>query len=150
MPSIRPECRLEIAPAPVGEVLALREALGVSDAVAQVLVRRGMGEPGVAAAFLAADEVHPPEAFAGIGDAVDLILGHVRRGSRIVVHGDYDVDGVTSTAVLVRSLRRLGADPGWFLPSRLEDGYGLARTTVERFAREGVGLLVTVDCAITA
>jgi single-stranded-DNA-specific exonuclease len=66
------------------------------------------------------------------------------------VHGDYDVDGVCSTAVLVRSLRRLGADPGWFLPSRTEDGYGLSLKTVERLAAEGAGLLVTVDCAITA
>jgi single-stranded-DNA-specific exonuclease len=134
----------------VGDVLRLREGLGVSDVVAQVLVRRGMGDPGVAAAFLAAAETHPPEAFAGIGDAAGLILDHVRRGSRIVVHGDYDVDGVCSTAVLVRSLRRLGGDPAWFLPSRMEDGYGLSGKTVERLAAEGTGLLVTVDCAITA
>ncbi|MDX6699279.1 MAG: single-stranded-DNA-specific exonuclease [Solirubrobacteraceae bacterium] len=131
-------------------MLALREELGVSDVLGQVLVRRGMGDPAVARAFLAADEVHPPDAFAGIDDAVALIRDHVGRGSRIVVHGDYDVDGVCSTAVLVRSLRRLGADPGWFLPSRTEDGYGLSRRTVDRLAAEGTGLLITVDCAITA
>ncbi|MDX6672542.1 MAG: single-stranded-DNA-specific exonuclease [Solirubrobacteraceae bacterium] len=134
----------------MGRVLALCEELGVSDAVAQVLVRRGMGDPATAAAFLAAEEEHSPDAFEGIGDAVALILGHVERGSRIVVHGDYDVDGVCSTATLVRSLRRLGADPAWFLPSRLEDGYGLSPRTVQRLAAEGAGLLITVDCAITA
>ena len=139
-----------MAPAPVADVLRLRAQLGVSDVVAQVLVRRGLADPVSAAAFLAADEAHSPEAFAGIGDAVALILDHVRRGSRVVVHGDYDVDGVCSTATLLRSLRRLGAEPGWFLPSRLEDGYGLSLATVERLAAEGTGLLVTVDCAITA
>jgi single-stranded-DNA-specific exonuclease len=134
----------------VGDVLRLRDELGVSDVVAQVLVRRGMAEPDVAAAFLAADEEHSPDAFEGMGDAVEPILDHVRRGSRVVVHGDYDVDGVCSTAALVRSLRRLGAEPGWFLPSRLEDGYGLSMKTVERLAAEGTALLITVDCAITA
>ena len=150
MPSIRDGCRLEVTEAPVADVLALQARLGLSDVVAQVLVRRGLADPDAAGAFLAAAEEHPPEAFEGIADAVALVLGHVRRGSRIVVHGDYDVDGVCSTAVLVRSLRRLGADPAWFLPSRLEDGYGLSGATVARLAREGTGLLVTVDCAITA
>lgn len=150
MPPLRPDTRLEVPAAPVADVLRLRAELGLSDVLAQVLVRRGMADPAVAAAFLAADAEHPPEAFEGIGDAVAAILDHVRRGSRVVVHGDYDVDGVCATAIMVRSLRRLGADPGWFLPSRLQDGYGLSRATVERLAAERTGLLVTVDCAITA
>ncbi len=83
-------------------------------------------------------------------EAVDVILRHVREGNRIVVHGDYDVDGVSSTAVLVGTLRELGADCGWFLPSRTEDGYGLAVATVDRLAAAGTKLLVTVDCGITA
>ena len=79
-----------------------------------------------------------------------MILEHVSRGSRIAVHGDYDVDGVCSTAILLRALRALGADPTWEIPSRFEDGYGLSTATVERLAASGVGLLVTVDCGITA
>jgi len=82
--------------------------------------------------------------------AVALILRHVSAGSRITVHGDYDVDGVCSTALLVRALRRLGADVDSFLPSRLDDGYGLSAATVERLAGRGTELLITVDCAITA
>ena len=82
--------------------------------------------------------------------AAELILGHVGRGSRIAVHGDYDVDGVCSTAILVRALRALGAEPTWEIPSRFDDGYGLSVATVERLAAAGVGLLVTVDCGITA
>ena len=79
-----------------------------------------------------------------------MILDHVARRSRITVHGDYDVDGVAATAVLVRALRTLGADVDWYLPSRIDDGYGLAAATVERLAARGTDLLVTVDCAITA
>ncbi|MGI8513051.1 MAG: single-stranded-DNA-specific exonuclease RecJ, partial [Solirubrobacteraceae bacterium] len=71
-------------------------------------------------------------------------------GSRIVVHGDYDVDGVCATAVLVRALRRAGAQPAWHLPSRGDEGYGLSAATVTRLAAQGTGLLVTVDCATTA
>ena len=66
------------------------------------------------------------------------------------MHGDYDVDGVSATAVLVRALRTVGGDVDWYLPSRIDDGYGLARATVDRLAARGTQLLVTVDCAITA
>jgi single-stranded-DNA-specific exonuclease len=131
-------------------VLALQRELGVSGPLAQVLVRRGLGEPGAARAWLAAADEHPPEALGGMADAVALVLEHVRRGSRITIHGDYDVDGVCSTAILVNGLRALGASPDWHLPSRSEDGYGLSAPTVDRLAARGTDLLVTVDCAITA
>jgi single-stranded-DNA-specific exonuclease len=142
--------RLEIAPCDPSAVEALRAALGCSRAFAQVLVRRGLADPAAARAFLAAEEAHDPAAFAGIDAAVALILRHVAAGSRITVHGDYDVDGVCATALLLRALRRLGGDVEWFLPSRVDDGYGLAHATVERLAARGTRLLVTVDCAITA
>ena len=86
----------------------------------------------------------------GMADAVEVLLRHVGRGSRIVVHGDYDVDGVCSTAVLARALRRLGAAPVCELPSRFDEGYGLSSAGVERQAAAGTDLLVTVDCGITA
>ncbi len=149
-PLPRPVARLEIAPAPVADVLRLEREVGVSHVVAQALVRRGLEDPEAARAWLAADERHPASAFAGIGDAVALIRRHVDAGARITVHGDYDVDGVCSTAILVRALRRMGADVDWFLPSRTDDGYGLNERTVERLARRGTRLLVTADCAITA
>jgi single-stranded-DNA-specific exonuclease len=142
--------RLDIPPAPIDRVRALERALGVSFPVAQILVRRGLGEEADARAWLAAAERHEPSRFAGIDDAVALVLEHVRAGSRITVHGDYDVDGVCSTAILVRTLRALGADVDWYLPSRTEDGYGLSAATVKRLADRGTRLLVTADCAITA
>jgi single-stranded-DNA-specific exonuclease len=144
------ERRLDIPPAPIASVRALERALGVSFATAQVLVRRGLGDEAVARAWLAGDERYEPSGFAGVDVAVALVLDHVRAGSRVTVHGDYDVDGVCSTAILVRALRALGADVDWFLPSRGEDGYGLAAATVERLASRGTRLLVTADCAITA
>ncbi|HKG04625.1 MAG TPA: single-stranded-DNA-specific exonuclease RecJ [Conexibacter sp.] len=142
--------RLAIAPCDPTSVERLGAALGCSRTFAQVLVRRGLGDPVAARAFLAAEDVHDPRAFAGMEAAVELIARHIAAGSRITVHGDYDVDGVCATAVLVRALRRLDADVDWFLPSRVDDGYGLAATTVERLAARGTRLLITVDCAITA
>jgi single-stranded-DNA-specific exonuclease len=142
--------RFEIAPCPSEAVAALRAELGVSRALAQVLVRRGLDEPARARAFLAAEEEHDHRQFTGIGEAVATILAHARASRRITIHGDYDVDGVCSTAILVRALRAIGADVDSYLPDRASDGYGLNEATVRRLAARGTQLLVSVDCAITA
>lgn len=144
------ETRFEIPDCPPAAVARLRSELGVSDVLAQVLVRRGLAEPGAAQAFLAAEESHPYTAFAGIEAALASVRRHVQAGTRITVHGDYDVDGVCATAILVRALRRLGADVDWYLPDRASDGYGLSLDTVARLAARGTRLLITADCAITA
>jgi single-stranded-DNA-specific exonuclease len=144
------EVRHDIPPYDYAAAARLERALGVSHVLAQVLVRRGMAAPDTAGAFLAAQDAHPLDAFGGLREAAALILGHVTRGSLVTVHGDYDADGVCSTAVLVRALRTLGARVDWYLPHRIDDGYGLAAATVERLAARGTDLLVTVDCAITA
>ena len=128
----------------------MRRELGVSAALGQVLVRRGMSEPTLARAFLSGGEEHPAQAFTGIDAAVATILRHVAAGTRITIHGDYDVDGICSTAVLLRTLRALGAEVDSYLPDRASDGYGLNAATVRRLAARGTRLLVTVDCAITA
>jgi single-stranded-DNA-specific exonuclease len=142
--------RFEIPPAPAAQVAALERSLGVGRICAEVLVRRGYAEPSAAAHFLAADEHPPLDAFEGLADAAEVLLRHARAGSRIVVHGDYDCDGVCATATLVRALRQVGAQADWFLPHRVEDGYGLNERTVRRLAAEGAGLVVTVDCGITS
>lgn len=149
-PAAPHERRLALAPCDTAAVETLRGALRCSRTLAQVLVRRGYDDPAAARAFLAATDAHDPSAFSGIDAAVETIMGHVRAGTRITVHGDYDVDGVCSTAILLRALRQLGADADWFLPSRIDDGYGLAAATVDRLAARGTRLLITVDCAITA
>ncbi len=119
--------RFEIAPCPPQAVARLQDELGVSCALAQVLVRRGHDAPAGARAFLAADERHDHTLFAGIETAVSTVLAHVADGRRITIHGDYDVDGVCSTAILVRALRALGADVDSYLPDRA-DGYGLSES----------------------
>jgi len=144
------DVRLEVAPYDYAAAERLSAELGVSHVTAQVLVRRGFADPGCAREFLEADIRHPLDAFGGLRESAARILAHVERRSRVTVHGDYDVDGVAATAILVRALRTLGADVDWYLPSRIDDGYGLARSTVERLAMRGTELLVTVDCAITA
>jgi single-stranded-DNA-specific exonuclease len=142
--------RLELAPYDLAGALRLQRELGVGSVLAQILARRGLTEPADARAFLDPRECHPPSAFAGIEAAVELIERHLATGSRITVHGDYDVDGVCATAVLVRALRDRGGQVGWYLPDRIDDGYGLSGDTVRRLAARGTDLLITVDCAITA
>jgi single-stranded-DNA-specific exonuclease len=145
-----PPVAFDIKPVAFADVVALERELGVSHTLAQVLCRRGLSEVAAARAFLAADEAYSPRAFRGIAAALELVLGHVAAGSVITVHGDYDCDGVCSTAILVSALRSLGADVDWYLPDRTSDGYGLAASTVERLASRGTKLLITADCAITA
>jgi single-stranded-DNA-specific exonuclease len=141
--------RFDIPECPPHEVARLRSELGVSAPLAQVLVRRGLNDPTTARGFLAAEEGHCLSSFGGLEEAATLLLRHVRAGTRITIHGDYDVDGVCSTAILLRALRGLGASVDWHLPDRAE-GYGLSRATVERLAARGTGLLITADCGITA
>src|SRR5690242_14322679 len=145
-----PAPRLEVPEYELAAALELRRELGVSHAFAQVLVRRGLSDPQAARDFLGAAETHDPAEFSGIDVAVDAIRRQIESGGRIVVHGDYDVDGVCATAIMVRALRARGANVGWYLPDRLTDGYGLALDTVDRLASRDTGLIVTVDCAITA
>jgi len=136
-------------PCPVERSLALADALGVTTHTASILARRGLVDVDAARAFLAAADVHDPALMGGMGEACDLILRHVGEGSRVVVFGDYDVDGVCSTAIAIRALRAIGAQPAWRLPSRAE-GYGLSEAVVRELAAEGAGLIVTVDCGVTA
>jgi single-stranded-DNA-specific exonuclease len=129
---------------------ALARGLEVSPVVGAILARRGFGELEEARRFLAAEDWNDPLTLPGVPAACELILGHIERGSVIAVFGDYDVDGVCSTAMLLRTLRALGADPVWELPSRFDQGYGLSAGAIDGLVGRGVGLLVTVDCGITA
>ena len=137
-------------PYSVGAARRLQAELGLSAPTAAILARRGYADPASARRFLDAADRHDPLALSGADAACELLLAHVGRGSRILVFGDYDVDGVCSTAILLRALRAAGADPAWELPSRQDGGYGLSLAAVERLAAQGVELLVTVDCGITA
>jgi single-stranded-DNA-specific exonuclease len=140
-----------LRPCPRPEVDALASELGISEVTASVLVRRGYGDPETARAFLDARLVsHDPFSLGDMTAACELIRAAVAAGRRICVHGDYDVDGICATALALSVLRRLGAEVDWHLPSRFEEGYGIAAETLTRLAGDGYGLVVTVDCGITA
>jgi single-stranded-DNA-specific exonuclease len=133
------------------DVAALAEALEITETTAAVLVRRGYGEVEAARAYLAGEGApHDPFLLGDMHVAVARIRAAVAAGERICVHGDYDVDGICATALAVLTLRELGADVEWHLPSRFEEGYGVSGDTIARLADAGCGLLITVDCGITA
>ena len=93
---------------------------------------------------------HDPFLLGDMAGAVERIRAAIEAGKRICVHGDYDVDGICATALGVLVLRELGADVVWHLPSRFEEGYGVSSATLAKLADDGVGLVLTVDCGITA
>jgi single-stranded-DNA-specific exonuclease len=140
-----------ICPCPHRQSSALARELGVSEITASVLVRRGYGDPEEAKAFLAGEQpLHDPFLLGDMAAAVELIRAAAADGRRICVHGDYDADGICATVLAIRVLRELGADVEWHLPSRFDEGYGVSSATLERLADEGCGLVLTVDCGITA
>jgi single-stranded-DNA-specific exonuclease len=133
------------------EVEALAAELSVGEVLASVLARRGHGDPAAARAFLeAALPEHDPFGLGDMREACEAIRAAVERGATICVHGDYDADGICATALAVLVLRELGAEVTFHLPSRFEEGYGVSGDTLTRLAAEGVGLVLTVDCGVTA
>jgi len=140
-----------IRPCPHEVQAGLASALGISELTAGILVRRGYDDPASARAFLAGEmPPHDPFLLGDMEAACDRIRAAVAEGRRICVHGDYDVDGIAATALAVLLLRELGADVDWHLPSRFDEGYGVRSETLARLADEGCGLVLTVDCGITA
>ncbi|HTU14167.1 MAG TPA: single-stranded-DNA-specific exonuclease RecJ [Solirubrobacterales bacterium] len=132
------------------EALSLARELDLKLPVATALVRRGHRSPAEARAFLAADETHDPSSFEGMDEVVDLVTAAIDGGRRITVYGDFDVDGVASTSILVGLFRHLGADADWFIPDRIADGYGLNDEAIRTIAGRGTDLVITVDCGVTA
>src|SRR5215210_5883694 len=133
------------------DVESLARELEVSETLAAVLVRRGYDDAATARAFLAAElPEHDPFELGDMREACEAIRAAVAAGTRICVHGDYDADGICATALAVLVLRELGAHVTWHLPSRFDEGYGVAGETLTRLAGEGVGLVLTVDCGVTA
>src|SRR5918912_2905153 len=140
-----------IRPCPHRQADLLAQALGLSEITASVLVRRGYGDPETARAFLAGEQpLHDPFLLGDMSVAVARIRAAITDGRRICVHGDYDADGICATALAVLVLRAAGAEVEWHLPSRFDEGYGVSASTLERLAEEGCGLVLTVDCGITA
>src|SRR5437867_3549736 len=130
----------------------LSASLSVSPIVAELLVARGHQDLDSAQAFLnpSLDQLHDPTLMRGMSDAVKRLLHAIDNHEPILVYGDYDVDGTTGTAVLLRALRMLGATAGFHVPHRFTEGYGIQQAALETALANGYKLVVSVDCGITA
>src|SRR6266436_4787039 len=130
----------------------LASALGVSPIVAGLLVARGHHDLDSARAFLtpSLDQLHDPFLMRGMIDAVMRLLHAIENHEPILIYGDYDVDGTTGTAVLLRALRMLGGTAGYHVPHRFTEGYGIQQAGLEKAVRDGSKLVVSVDCGIRA
>ena len=148
MPAIGP--RWDALPCDDAAAERLAAALGIAAVVARLLCQRGLSDPELAGRFLnpVLDHLHDPMLLADMSVAIDRIMMAIARKERIAIHGDYDVDGVTSTVMLRRALELLGGDVVHFIPERLRDGYGLQPAAIERLQADGVALVISVDCGI--
>ncbi len=130
----------------------LEEKLGVSTVIAKILIKRGIDTPEKAEKFLSAslEDLHSPFLMADMDKAVSRLDQAIRKQERIMLHGDYDVDGVSAVAFMTRVLRTLGADVSHYIPHRLSEGYGMSQNGVEEAKRRDTNLIISVDCGITA
>jgi|WetSurMetagenome_2_1015567.scaffolds.fasta_scaffold00022_31 single-stranded-DNA-specific exonuclease len=131
---------------------ALSESLRIPFAAALVLAVRGFTTPDECGRFFSPGQAqfNDPFLFRDMEKACDRVCAAIRDREKMVIYGDYDVDGVTSTAMLVRLLRRFGADCDYYLPNRLTEGYGLSADGIRAAAQQGAKLVISVDCGITA
>ncbi len=141
-----------VFPHDAARVQDLERTLGISPVVAQLLLRRKITEPDLARRFLEPrlNDLREPNALPGLEAAAAIIHQAVKDQKKIVVYGDYDADGMTATAILVGCLRLLGGQVSYFVPSRLDDGYGLNNEAISQLHDRGAQMLVTVDCGIAS
>ncbi|MFO7951204.1 MAG: single-stranded-DNA-specific exonuclease RecJ [Bacillota bacterium] len=130
----------------------LARNLKLNPALAQLLINRGITDPGQARAFLcpSREDFHSPWLMKGMKEAVYRLFKALEKNEKIVIHGDYDADGITAAVILVEALNKLGAAVDYYLPSRFGEGYGLHLEPLKQFIANGADLVVTVDCGINA
>jgi single-stranded-DNA-specific exonuclease len=152
-PSRFPAQRWVIAEPQTRQAERLAQTIALSPLLAQVLINRGVGTPDLACTFLNPELEQLPsplEEFTDLPIALELLLNAIANRHAIAICGDYDADGMTSTALLLRALRFLGAQIDYAIPSRMQEGYGINQRIVEDFYRDGVRLILTVDNGIAA
>jgi len=134
-----------------GEAAALAQSLKVSPLIAQVLINRQLHKEDNARSFLSPKltDLIEPEAMHGIPRAAERIQRAIEAGRKISIYGDYDVDGITSVAILWHLLQILGANVDYYIPHRVDEGYGLNTDAIRQIAENGAKLMITVDCGIT-
>jgi single-stranded-DNA-specific exonuclease len=141
-----------LPPADEGVCERLARALSLTPLSSRILYGRGIRSVEEAERFLTSSlqQMRPPFLFNGMERAVERLLQAIEGQERVLIYGDYDVDGLTSTAILVHFLRHAGLNPLYHVPDRLREGYGFHPGWVRAFSEKGVRLIVTVDCGITA
>jgi single-stranded-DNA-specific exonuclease len=148
-----PNQRWQIAPPQAEKAQALSLATGLLPLVAQVMINRDIATAADAQGYIdpeSQDLPSPLDEFTDLAISVELIKNAIADEEAIAICGDYDADGMTSTALLLRALKHLGANVDYAIPSRMKDGYGINNRIVEEFAENGVGLILTVDNGISA
>ncbi len=149
LPALSEHTRWKVNPYPWDASRRLSDALGLPLVAAMVLAGRGLVDPAEVRRFIDCEaDIPDPFLFAHMEGAVAAISSAIDRGDRVVIHGDYDADGITATALMLLGLRELGSEAEWYLPSRFKEGYGLSRVAVETISSRGPGLLITVDCGV--
>ena len=140
------------APPDEQSVLALADSLNISNVLAAVLVHRKITNFYDAKAYFRPDleMLHDPFLMDGMQDATDRVIEAITNNQKIVVYGDYDVDGTSSSALMYLFLKELDADVEVHIPNRLTDGYGLSNESIDYLAENKTELMITVDCGITA
>lgn len=130
----------------------LAERLNTSPLLAQVLLNRGLSDVEGCQGFLrpALKSLHEPAGLPNLSIAAGRIAQAIRDGQQIVIYGDYDVDGITATSILWHAITVLGGKVSYYIPHRIEEGYGLNAEAIAQICDQGAGLIVTVDCGITA
>ena len=131
---------------------SLQSTCNVSPVLAQLLAVRGITHPDQVRQFLdlKMTGLRPPNELPGVPGAVDLILEAIDRKKKITIYGDYDADGMTSTAILFHCLKLLDCPVNYYVPNRLDDGYGLNANALEKLKQRGSELVITVDCGIAS
>lgn len=131
---------------------ALASALDVPEPLAQILCARGIGDADAARAFLnpKLSDLHDPLLLRDMDRAIDRVRAAIRDGEKMEIHGDYDVDGTTSTVILKTAIEMAGGHTGFSIPHRLKDGYGMRETAIRRAAENGIKLIISVDTGIRA
>lgn len=147
----RQGCRWEIAPQYEGAA-ELGRRLGTAPLVGQLLFNRGLSDEAAAKSFLnpSLNDLHDPELLPGTVAAAERIAAAIKAGEKIVIYGDYDVDGITAVAILHSMLKMFGATVGYYVPHRIEEGYGVNSAAVKKVIDTGAKLMITVDCGISA
>lgn len=134
------------------EIEAFSAASGLPPAMAVILMNRGIKTEKAASSYMrkSLEDIHNPFMLDGMEDAVERILSALEKNEKIVIYGDYDVDGITSTATVYKFLKSQGADVSYYIPDRFSEGYGINILAINKIARGGAKLMITVDCGITA